>query len=187
MSRHLLLSKRGHKRYLELFALPCVLSGRTYDFLQHVGVIANYMIEVQTKYANLMNPVAPSCLHRLLDRVFGLRFWSWCLSSSSGRLARQQFKKLAVPELGSRKRRRGGDVEAQHGAGSSSNSRGQLPFDPELERLAYEKATMWDLNELEHLWPRILALNKCLREAKPWDFWVLLRDNRDTVQYWTFL
>ncbi len=34
---------------------------------------------------------------------------------------------------------------------------------------------------------RIQPLDQCLQDAKPWNFWVLLRDNRDTVQYWTFL
>ncbi|KAK7911952.1 hypothetical protein PG985_014433 [Apiospora marii] len=37
------------------------------------------------------------------------------------------------------------------------------------------------------LWPRILELDHHLQAARPWNFWILFRDNRDTVQYWTFL
>lgn len=63
-----------------------------------------------------------------------------------------------------------------------------LPFDPFLRELAEEEAcSWWDQGTFENLWARIVALDLCLDEARPWSFWVLLRDRRNTVQYWTFL
>jgi hypothetical protein len=36
------------------------------------------------------------------------------------------------------------------------------------------------------LWPRIVVLEEHLHMAKPWSIWILFRDRRDTLQFWTF-
>lgn len=176
LSRHLLLSRRGQKKYLELFALPCALHRGTLNVFGTIGISANLLDEVESSYANLFNPTVPNRIHKYAERLIGLRLWCWCLSCSSQRLKSRELRMLKgqVSRVGRHNDRfRYGKL--------------QLPYDPRLEDLAGREATWWDQTEFENLWPRILALEKCLQEARPWSFWVLLRDKRDTVQYWTFL
>jgi hypothetical protein len=61
-------------------------------------------------------------------------------------------------------------------------------FDPLLlELMSNPEPENWDHELFVHLWPRIDALDEHLQGAKPWNFWVLFRDRRDTLQFWTFL
>ncbi|KAG7294035.1 hypothetical protein NEMBOFW57_004097 [Staphylotrichum longicolle] len=76
---------------------------------------------------------------------------------------------------------------ARHHGSAASTCR--VKFDPRLEVLMQRDASQWqwDRTEFTQLWPRILALDAHLERTRPWSFWVIFRDRRDTVQYWTFL
>lgn len=172
VSRHLLLSKRGKRHYLELFALPCALESGT-----RISLSPALADEIQSSYANLFNPCSTTSFtrvfHVMLGTFVGLRLWCWCITCSSRRLRTKELRRLQ-------------DKRSPRGQQERAILE-KIPHDPFLAELANREATWWDQTEFENLWPRILALDKCLQEAKPWSFWVLLRDNRDTVQYWTFL
>jgi hypothetical protein len=179
VSRHLLLSRRSQKWYLELFALPCTLQSGT-----QVGLSVALADEIEASYANLFNPHAhspfSSWVHMFLGKIVGLQLWCWCLTCSSRRLRAKELTGLKHQTMAPRSEYRG---ERKRANWMLVN----IPYDPSLHELAKHEATWWDQTEFENLWPRILTLERCLQEAKPWSFWVLLRDNRDTVQYWTFL
>ncbi|KAM5366831.1 hypothetical protein ACJZ2D_010283 [Fusarium nematophilum] len=176
LSRHLLLSKRGQKKYLELFALPCALHRGALNAFDILGISPNLLDEIESSYANLFNPTSPSGVHKYAGWLIGLPLWCWCLGCSSQRMRGRELHLLKC--------------QATHAERQRDRSRSyqlRMPYDPMLEDLAGREATWWDQTEFENLWPRILALERCLQEARPWNFWVLLRDKRDTVQYWTFL
>ncbi|KAK8112788.1 hypothetical protein PG984_013314 [Apiospora sp. TS-2023a] len=172
LSRHLLLSKAGQKCYLELFALPCALQGRKPEYLHKAGISPALVYEVQSTYANLFNPVRVSSIHRALVKYTGLRYFCWCVGCTAWRFRARKIKKLSR--------------EPSWNRGAPGWS-AQLPYDPELEFLIIQEATSWNQVAFRNLWPRILELDHHLQAARPWNFWILFRDNRDTVQYWTFL
>jgi len=70
---------------------------------------------------------------------------------------------------------------------SKSFAERKAGFDGHIKHLIEREPIDWSVDEFPRFWPRILALDKCLQEARPWNFWVLFRDRRDTLQYWTFL
>ena len=177
-SRHMLLSKHGNKRYIELFALPCAMRRALWG----IGIPHLVMHEIHTSYSNLFNPVLPTMLHRSLGRVIGLPWWCWCLCCSSIRLREQEFRELQRLSSSSQ----GSDRMPITENGIREHV-GSLPFDPILKHLAEKEASSWSQGYFPNIWPRIVALDQCLDEARPWNFWVLLRDKRNTVQYWTFL
>ncbi|KAK4198398.1 hypothetical protein QBC40DRAFT_94296 [Triangularia verruculosa] len=174
ISRHLLLTRHAGERHtLELFALPCALQGGNNNALINTGIISAELVdEIEASYAVLFNPVKASYLHRTIGRwALGLRYWCWCLDCSS-----HQLRKTTLEALKRRQNR--------------TNRAGQ--YDPRLETLlegghAAEWQSEWDQTEFKSLWPRILALDAHLEGSKPWSFWVIFRDRRDTLQYWTFL
>jgi hypothetical protein len=171
ISRHLLLSRQGERHCLELFGLPCALQGGTDNLLAKMDILAPDLIdEIEASYAALFSPVKASHLHDILAKILALRWWCWCLHCSSRRLRRQILAPLKT---------------------STDKSSTSYPFklDPRLKTLMQTEATewRWDRTEFKQLWPRILALDAHLEQAKPWSFWVIFRDRRDTVQYWTFL
>lgn len=173
LSRHMLLSNHTKKFYLELFVIPSALQGGSNMVLNHAGIDFDLMDEVCQSYANLFNPKRPSRWHRYLGTPLGMRFWCWCLSCSSRRLMNNELKKLKstspVPK----------DIKLT----DSTRPR----YDPALKDLMSKKAKGWDQTEFENLWPRIVALDAHLSGSKPWSFWIIFRDRRDSVQFWTFL
>jgi hypothetical protein len=172
LSRHMLLSNQGpRKRYIELFALPGAFSSGPDTVLDKMGISFDLQEEICFSYATLFNPTRSSKLHCYVGKFA----WCWCMSCSSARLTRQELTRL-------RKQCGDGTVSGVHWKGSM-----WLIYDPELEKLTKEECQEWRRETYTNLWPRIVALDKCVQEAKPWNFWVLLRDRRDTVQYWTFL
>jgi len=173
LSRHMLLSKHAKKHYLELFALPSALSEGPDKTLRDVGISGDLIEEIQLSYANLFNPKKAFFLHRYLGGLIGLKFWCWCLSCSSLRLRNRQFRQLKA------------ESHAHGGIKLPDSARPR--FDPELERLMKAKANRWEQTEFENLWPRIIALDAHLSGSRPWSFWVIFRDRRDSVQFWTFL
>ncbi len=176
ISRHMLLSVHAQKYYLELFALPSALEGGSGDILRGAGISSDLMEEIQSSYANLFNPRRPSPLHRYFGLFCGLRYWCWCLSCSSARLMNQQIKMLKMESPSA-----SGPREAR----LADSARPK--YDPALKKLMRKDPSWWDQTEFENLWPRIVALDAHLSGSKPWSFWVIFRDRRDSVQFWTFL
>ena len=62
-----------------------------------------------------------------------------------------------------------------------------IEYDPLLVELMSSEPSDWTPDMFPHLWARIVILEEHLEEAKPWSVWVLFRDRRDTLQFWTFL
>ena len=183
ISRHLLLSRRGERHCLELFALPCALQsgvGNVNPFVKMGILSAELVDEIDASYATLFHPFKASRVHRVLARSLGLRHWCWCLDCASYRLRRQVLAPLKM----SRDKYRGGP--ARHHTATATCP---FQFDARLEMLMQRDASQWqwDRTEFRELWPRILALDAYLEQTRPWSFWVIFRDQRDTVQYWTFL
>lgn len=173
LSRHMLLSNHAKKFYLELFAIPSALQGGPDTVLSHMGIPSDLMDEICQSYANLFNPRRPNRWHTYLGTLLGMNFWCWCLSCSSKRLKNKQLRKLKstspVP----------GDIKLADST--------RPKYDPALKDLMSKTAKGWDQREFENLWPRIVALDAHLSGSKPWSFWVIFRDRRDSVQFWTFL
>jgi hypothetical protein len=166
VSRHLLLSTHAGTTYVELFALPCALDrqSRTPKSLEKAGIQQTYMDEVTASYAPMFNPVDISGLHRFFN-VFGMRRICWCLSCTSYRLMQREFAALD----------------------SEENVTKALFFDPTLRTVSMSSRSEWDQMTFPHLWTRILHLEHALQNAKPWSFWVLFRDRREKLPFWTFL
>jgi len=176
ISRHLLLSKHAQKHYLELFAIPCALQGGAERVFRDIGISGDLMDEILASYSNLFNPRKCSFLHRYAGSLVGLRFWCWCLYCSSRRMRDREIKKLGARPSRS-------NMEAEVRLRDSTYPR----YDPALKSLMEADPSWWDQTEFENLWPRLVALDAHLATAKPWNFWVIFRDRRDTVQFWTFL
>ncbi len=183
ISRHLLLSRRGEQHCLELFALPCALQtgAENVNPFVKMGILSAELVdEIDASYATLFRPVKASRVHRVLARLLGLQHWCWCLDCASYRLRRQVLAPLKMSED---KYERG--LVWHH----TVTATGQFRFDARLGILMQRDASQWqwDRTEFRELWPRILALDAHLEQTRPWSFWVIFRDRRDTVQYWTFL
>jgi hypothetical protein len=179
ISRHLLLSRHGERYSLELFALPCALQSGADNLLVNMGILSAELVdEIDASYATLFRPVKASRVHRLLAKALGLRYWCWCLDCASHRLQRQVLAPLKVPQDDKR-------GLARH----KTTTTYPFKLDARLGMLMQRDASQWqwDRTEFRQLWPRILALDAHLEQTKPWSFWVIFRDRRDTVQYWTFL
>jgi len=155
-----------------VFSLPCALQGGAETVLAQVGIRTDLIDEIEASYANLFNPQTPSTVHRHLGAFTGLRYWCWCLGCACQRLRAQELRKMNGKKPSGQTRRQTGRV---------------VRYDRVLQTLMESKATPWHRTEFRRLWPRILALEAHLQAARPWNFWVLFRDRRDTVQYWTFL
>jgi hypothetical protein len=167
ISRHLLLSTRAGVSYVELFAYPCALDPETrgIDNLRCTGVPVKYMNEIRKSYANLFNPVDISMPHRMLN-VLGVRHICWCLSCTSHRLMSREFRALES---------------------KADDDNEPWFFDSALNALSTAKRGEWNEDSYNHLWSRIVILQDVLQNAKPWSFWVLFRDRREKLPFWTFL
>ncbi|RDW57212.1 hypothetical protein BP5796_12662 [Coleophoma crateriformis] len=167
-SRHLLLTPLAGHHVLELYAVPCALRGRA---LARVGVPAALIDEIQMSYTILFNPYGRPSVHARYGKVLGLQMWCWCRSCSARRMKQRELNTLRKK---SRSRSRRGGAMSE--------------FDPLLVKLMEEQGTEdWSPDLFPYLWPRIVALEAHLHCAKPWNFWVLFADRRDTLQFWTFL
>lgn len=167
--RHMLLSKRADTHYLELFALVPLTEAQRQSF-QSTDLID----EIEHSYATLFNPVPEAKWHKTLAWVTGIHLWCWCLHCTAYR-SKQQI-------LGTLK-----DAKRRQPETLSLETSYRVTYDDRLRVLMERKASQWDQTDFRNLWPRILALDSHLQRARPWSFWVLFRDRRDTVQYWTFL
>ena len=182
VSRHMILSRRSEQHLfaargrfvLELFALPCAFS--------HDNQIPDGMVitpdqrqEIYESYG-LLFTAWPEPLHVKYGRYLGVRRFCWCWAFSAHRFHHQtteMYKTLS-----------GMDPDWTKSKGSP-----KVEFDPMLVTLinASTQSSDWSNDMLPSLWPRIIILENHLRTAKPKSIWALLRDRRDTLQYYTFL
>lgn len=173
-SRHMLLSRFAGRDVLEVFALPCILKGGVKS-LCAAGVPQGLIHEVQESYSILFNAADRRPIHDRLVTAAGLRWLCWCRACSFHRLRERELSLL----------RKGKNFPiGRRSLGSNAKSE----FDPVLEELMGNLGPDdWCFELFPHLWERIVALEEHLGNSKPWNFWVLLRDRRDTLQFWTFL
>jgi hypothetical protein len=174
ISRHMLLCKRGNRHVLEVFALPCALSATTLTS-RAVGITPEYAQEVMESYSLLFNAWSDTPRHAKYGKFFDPFGFCWCWSCSARRYRTQvilEYRKLSKKRTPGSKRCR-----------SSHASE----FDPLLLDLMENEPSDWTPEFFPSLWSRIMILEEHLQAAKPWNIWVLFRDRRDTLQFWTFL
>jgi hypothetical protein len=187
ISRHLILSKRNGQHYLQVFALPCAFEAP--GFAEEItGIPTNLIHEIRESYSILFNAWPTTPLHAKL----GLRFCCWCWACSAHRYRRRAIadcKRACALESRRRQAKRGrlGVLSTKTtAAGAAAAARNA--FDPMLLTLMeYDASSDWTYDIFPHLWARITALEMHLQGSRPWSIWVLFRDRRDTLQFWTFL
>ncbi|XPS70184.1 hypothetical protein M3J07_002417 [Ascochyta lentis] len=158
-SRHMLLTKLSGRPTLELFSLPCALQHMK---VEDVGISVALAQEIRESYAFLFNPWPKLPLHSKLGAVLGIPKLCWCRPCSARRYQCRSIvacKGLAADE-----------------------------FDSFLEDLGKKRPRPeWNPEQFPHLWLRIHLLDQHLSTSRPWNFWVLFRDRRDSMPFWTFL
>ncbi|EAT82472.2 hypothetical protein SNOG_10137 [Parastagonospora nodorum SN15] len=173
LSRHMLLCKRNGQYVLEVFALPCALSATTLTS-SAVGISAEYAQEITESYSMLFNAWPDTPRHATISSAFVARRFCWCWSCSAHRYRHQlisTYQKLSDKRT--------------PGAKRSKNAHAS-EFDPLLVELMKNEPSDWTPDLFPSLWPRIMILEEHLQSAKPWNIWILFRDRRDTLQFWTF-
>lgn len=174
ISRHMLLSRHHGTSILEIFALPCVFGG-TFLTSEAIGLSSEYIQEIQDSYSILFNAWPNLPLHARLR--LGLQQFCICWSCSAYRYRQKVISKLRKDCAQSSRKSRNGRKVPHHSE-----------FDPQLVTLMNSTDTAdWTYEFFPSLWPRIVALEEHLLEAKPWNIWILFRDRRDTLQFYTFL
>jgi hypothetical protein len=157
-----------------LFALPC---GFSYDQQISDGMVITPGLkqEIYDSYGSLFNAWSEP-LHVRYGGSLGIRRFCWCWSCSAYRYRHRTLELHKVL------------------SGKSTDRKTQrvsprIEFDPMLIDLINPSGqpTDWSHDIFSSLWPRIIILENHLRTAKPKSIWVLLRDRRDTLQYYTFL
>jgi hypothetical protein len=172
ISRHLSLSKRDGRYTLEVFSLPCALNATS---MRLSGVSTELAQEIRETYSLLFNALHRIPRHVKLARKIGIGSFCWCRFCSMRRhqnraiMSYKTFSKHRT--LGATRAQRTHDIE----------------YDPLLVELMSSEPSDWTPDMFPHLWARIVILEEHLEEAKPWSVWVLFRDRRDTLQFWTFL
>ncbi|KAF2751325.1 hypothetical protein M011DRAFT_464057 [Sporormia fimetaria CBS 119925] len=164
VSRHMLLSKTRGQYFLEVFALPCVFEARS-AYQNLTGVPPALAQEIKETYSMLFNAWPSTPRHAKWGRYVGIRRICPCWTCSSHRFRRKALNRLR-----------------------DQSEPGE--FDPEVERNMYTSGlatSHWSYESFPLLWPRITAIEEHLQRSRPWSVWVLFRDRRDTLQFWTFL
>lgn len=176
ISRHMLLSRHGGRHILEVFAIPCVFKATTLTS-DAVNISSELAQEIQESYCILFNAWPKTPLHAKLGLFLGLRKFCWCWSCSAYRYRDKIISKYKKSfYLKSRRAKRCRDA----------NQRSE--FDPLLvELMNNNESSDWTHDLFPCLWSRITILEEHLQAAKPWSIWILFRDRRDTLQFWTFL
>ncbi|KAF2466190.1 uncharacterized protein BDR25DRAFT_317979 [Lindgomyces ingoldianus] len=175
LSRHLVLSKHRGRYGLEIFALPCVFAATTLTSAT-VGIAPELAQEIQESYRILFNAWPNPPLHAKLGTLLGVRKICWCWSCSAYRYRNRTLSTLKKKfSFNSRRTTQNRDVMAKS------------EFDPLLiELMSGNSTSNWTYDLFPCLWPRITMLEDHLQRAKPWNIWILFRDRRDTLQFWTF-
>lgn len=171
VSRHMLLSKTAGRHDLELFSLPCAFDAINSSL---VGVSAELTMEIQESYAMLFNAWPDTPSHTKFGSAIGVRHWCQCWSCSAYRYRQRCLAKC----------RAGASDRSQR----STKALLTNDYDPLLETLsAGSSMPDWTPDDFPLLWSRIARLEQHLQSSRPWNIWVLFRDRRDTMQFWTFL
>jgi hypothetical protein len=172
VSRHLMLSKRAGQHTLEVFSLPCALSASPLRFATTgIGAdLESYSLEIRESYSVLFNAWPDVPRHA----KFGAGWFCFCPSCSARR-----HRDRAITEYKTFHHRAPGGKRYQREHTSE--------YDPMLMELISKEPSDWTPDLFPKLWSRILILEQHLQVAKPWSVWVLFRDRRDTLQFWTFL
>jgi hypothetical protein len=170
VSRHLLLNKVGRRYVLELFSLPCAFDAITAP--KPVGVPVQLRQEIEESYAILFNAWGKVLPHARLGAVRKVCWcWSCCAYRHRQRCIRVHHSRISATP---RSRTRVAPT--------------QFDYDPILESLMTSPSMDdWTPGSFPFLWPRITRLEQHLQSSRPWSLWVLFRDRRDTLQFWTFL
>ncbi|KAF2681617.1 hypothetical protein K458DRAFT_444503 [Lentithecium fluviatile CBS 122367] len=174
ISRHMLLSRHGGRHVLELFALPCAFNATTLTS-NAVGISPELAQEIQESYCILFNAWPDQSWHIKCGRYIGIRRFCLCWSCSAYRYRGQvvsKYRKLFHTKSRRTKRSRRGVQRSE--------------YDPRLIELMDNESSDWTQDLFPCLWSRITALEEHLQSAKPWSIWILFRDRRDTLQFWTF-
>ncbi|KAF2024787.1 hypothetical protein EK21DRAFT_104412 [Setomelanomma holmii] len=174
ISRHILLSKRNGRHVLELFALPCALDASTLAS-DAIGINPEYAQEIRESYSVLFNAWSDIPRHAKIWKMFGIQRFCWCWSCAA---AKYRSQAISVLQRSSGKRTR-----SAKGTPRAPTSE----FDPLLVDLMQNEPSEWTPELFPCLWSRIMALEEHVQAAKPWNVWILFRDRRDTLQFWTFL
>jgi hypothetical protein len=172
VSRHLLLSKRDGRHILEIFSLPCALNATS---LKLAGITTELAQEIEETYSLLFNAPHKTPRHAKLGKMFGIESFCWCRYCSM-----RQYRNRAIMsyKMFSQHRTLGVKrVQRTH----------NTEYDPLLVKLISTEPSDWTPDIFPHMWARIVILEEHLEGAKPWSVWVLFRDRRDTLQFWTFL
>jgi hypothetical protein len=175
LSRHMLLTTIDGQHTLEVFAMPCMFTAtpHTSDVL---GISNDLATEIQYSYAILFNAWHGKSPHGRLGRFFGFRKVCWCWSCSAFRYRRKMVKDHRTW------------CDDKQRASKNKEGVWQSVSDPKLATLMQsEPMSEWDQGLFPQLWPRIAVLQKHQLTTRPWSIWMLFRDRRDTLQYWTFL
>lgn len=176
ISRHMLLSRHGGRHILEIFALPCALNAATLTS-NAVGISFELAQEIQESYCILFNAWPEIPLHAKLGRFLGIRKMCWCWSCSAHRYRTSVITKYRK-SVGAK----------SHKLKRCGNAAKRSEFDPlVVELMNNTESSDWTQDLFPCLWSRITALEEHLQGAKPWSIWILFRDRRDTLQFWTFL
>jgi hypothetical protein len=94
---------------------------------------------------------------------FGVSRFCWCWSCSAKRYRSQSIARY------------------------KSFTRNTQETDSLLINLMRKESSDWTPDIFPCLWSRVMILEEHLRVAKPISLWILFRDRRDTLQFWTFL
>ncbi|KAF1996765.1 hypothetical protein P154DRAFT_579546 [Amniculicola lignicola CBS 123094] len=175
ISHHMQLSQHGGRYMMELFALPCVFKAKTLTS-DAVGISSELATEIQDSYSILFNAWPDSPLHAKLGAIFGVRKLCWCWSCSAYRYRKQVVASHKQNfKANAKKAKRARDISRRS------------EYDPQLAKLMKnDESSDWNYDLFPCLWPRITILEEHLQRAKPWSIWILFRDRRDTLQFWTF-
>lgn len=153
---------------LELSSLPCAFEAITTP------------LEIQSSYALLFKVWPRILLHAKLGSSLGMHRLCQCLHCSAHR-----YRKTCIDAC---KRAAGADPRHVRKMGWHVV---QSHYDPLLEALMAHRSAVdmrdWTPDDFPCLWARIVRLEQHLQTSRPWSIWVLFRDKRDTVQFWTFL
>lgn len=181
VSRHLLLTNVGGRHILELFSLPCAFGATTSPA---VGIPCELQQEIEESYAILFNAWPEEPLHAKLE-AFIVRKLCWCLFCCAYRhRQRSVVRKVCWCWSCCAYRHRQRSIRKIN---NMSNPM-QGDFDPTLENLMVkDPMNDWTPGSFPSLWPRVARLEEHLQSSRPWSLWVLFRDRRDTLQFWTFL
>ncbi|KAF2438618.1 hypothetical protein P171DRAFT_423932 [Karstenula rhodostoma CBS 690.94] len=174
ISQHMLLSRIGGRHVLEIFALPCALNATS--LANAVGIPSELRQEIQESYCILFNAWPDPPKHARIWHWLGIRKFCWCWSCSAHRHRAhiiRKYRKVCAYKPATKARVRKSDRQSE--------------YDPLLVVLMNgTEASDWTQELFPCLWSRVVELEEHLQAAKPWSIWILFRDRRDTLQFWTF-